>query len=211
MVSSLAKQQIMPSTVLDIGANTGQFAVASAKLFPDVQVHSFEPVPECVEALQKNVSTLENVVVYPLALGDREGEVTFRVNSDSKQSSILPLAQIRRNAFPETREIRTTKVAVSTLDRISAYIELRRPSLLKLDVQGYEAQAIRGGTEILKHIDYVVVEVSFKPTYEGELPFMDIVRMMEEQGFRFERPVGWLTIPGSGTVLEMDALFVRAV
>src|ERR671933_427952 len=69
VVSRLANHSIRPRTVLDVGANVGQFAVASAKLLPDAQVHSFEPVPKSVERLRKNVSGLKNVIVYPFALG----------------------------------------------------------------------------------------------------------------------------------------------
>jgi hypothetical protein len=45
--------------------------------------------------------------------------------------------------------------------------------------------------------------------YEGEHTFMDLARMMEGYGFRFERPVGWLSAPGTGEIPHMDALFVR--
>lgn len=90
-----------------------------------------------------------------------------------------------------------------------AFSELDGSVLLKLDVQGYEPQTLRGGVETLGRIDYVVMEVSFKPMYEGEMLFMDVARMMEERGFRFERPVGWLEAPGNGEILQMDALFVR--
>ena len=210
MVSGLAEQGILPATVLDVGANIGQFAVASAKLFPDVRVHSFEPVPDCAERLRKNVSSLGNVAVYPFALGDAEGEVTFHVNAHSHSSSILPLAQAHRDAFPEARETKVIAVKVATLDQVFADVELQRPALLKLDVQGYEARTLRGAAETLKRVDYVVLEASFKPMYEGEPLFMDIVRMMEDHTFRFERPVGWLAEPGSGEILQMDALFVRA-
>lgn len=209
MVSSLSKQGILPRTVLDVGANTGQFAVATAKLFPNVSVHSFEPVPNCAKELRKNVSGLGNVVVYPFALGDREGKVTLHVNTHSHSSSILPLTRGHRDAFPEAREARAIEVKVSTLDGVFAEADLRPPVLLKLDVQGYEAQTLRGGVETLKRVDYVVLEASFKPMYEGELLFMDIARMMEERGFRFERPVSWLSAPENGEILQMDALFAR--
>jgi FkbM family methyltransferase len=209
MVSGLAKQGLLPRTVLDVGANTGQFAVASAKLFPNVRVRSFEPVPECFEELRENVRGLGNVVAYPLALGESEGEVSFHVNAYSHSSSALPLTQAHREAFPDARETRTTTVKVSTLDRVFAGTELPRPVLLKLDVQGYEARVLRGGAETLKHVDYVVLEASFKPLYEGEMLFMDVVRLMEGHGFRFERPVGWLAAPRSREILQMDALFVR--
>lgn len=209
MVSGLDRQGVSPGTVLDAGANVGQFAIASAKLFPDVWVHSFEPVPVCFEKLRQNVSCLGNVAVYHLALGKNEGKVPLYVNSYSHASSVLPLAPAHREAFPEAREEKEITVKLSTLDRVFAGTELLRPILLKLDVQGYEAEVLRGGEETLKRVDYVVLEASFKPMYEGELLFMDVVRLMEDQGFRFERPLGWLEAPGNGEILQMDALFVR--
>jgi hypothetical protein len=53
----------------------------------------------------------------------------------------------------------------------------------------------------------VILEASFKPMYEGEMLFMDIVRLMEEYGLR---PVGWLSEPKTGEILQMDALFKRS-
>lgn len=209
MISRLLKQSIKPRTVLDIGANVGQFAVASAKLFPDARVHSFEPVPECAAELQENVGSLGNVEVHPFALGDSEGNVSFHVNAHSHSSSPLPLAEAHHEAFPEARQERTIEVSVSTLDQVFEGVDLERPVLLKLDVQGYEAQVLQGGEETLKRADYVVMEVSFRPMYEGEKPFLEMVQMMEGYDFRFERPVGWLSEPRTGEILQMDALFVR--
>ena len=209
MISDLACQGILPKTVIDVGANVGQFAVASSKLFPDVVVYSFEPNPECVGLLSKNVDSLGNVSVFPLALGDKTGEVVFHVNSHSHSSSILPLAENHLGAFPNAKEIGVIKVKVSTLDTIFSNIELATPVLLKLDIQGYEAQALRGGEETLKSVEYVVLEASFKPMYEGEMLFMDIVRLMEGYGFSFKRPVGWLNDPNTREIIQMDALFQR--
>jgi FkbM family methyltransferase len=211
MVSALARQDINIKTIIDVGANVGQFAIASAKFFPNTFIHSFEPVPDCVTQLQKNVKRLNNIKVYPFALGDAEGEVEFHVNEHSHSSSILPLADSHRKAFPNAQEKETIAVKVSTLDDVFSSIELKSPVLLKLDVQGYEAQTLRGGLKTLQRVDYVILEASFKPMYEGEMVFMDIVRLMEEYGFRFLRPVGWLSHPKTGEILQMDALFVKKV
>lgn len=209
MVYRLLRQGLKPRTVVDVGANVGQFAVASAKLFPGARVHSFEPVPECTEELRQNVSGLANVTVYPLALGGGEGELQFYVNSHSHSSSALPLAEAHRDAFPQAREERAIEVEVSTLDRVFDGVGMERPVLVKLDVQGYQARVLRGAEETLQRVDYVVLEASFKPMYEGEPTFMEMARLMEGYGFRFERPVGWLSAPGTGEILQMDALFVR--
>lgn len=209
MLSALHKQSVLPRTVIDVGANVGQFAVAAAKLFPDAVVHSFEPNPNCADELRKNTSSLGNVSVYQVALGDEDGEVAFHVNSHSHSSSILALAKNHRDAFPDAHEVNTIQVKIDTLDNIFSNLTLARPVLLKLDVQGYEAQALRGASQLLSRVDYVVLEASFKPMYQGEMLFMEIIRLMEGFGFVFLRPIGSLADPTSGEIVQMDALFQR--
>lgn len=209
MLSSLVKQGILPRTVIDVGANVGQFAVAAIKLFPDVQVHSFEPQPDCVARLREHVTKLSNVTVYAFALGEREDEVTFHINSHNHSSSILPLAAAHRASFPDAREVGEISVKVTTLDKVFDHVELASPVMLKLDIQGYEAMALRGATQTLKRVDYVVLEASFKPMYEGEPTFVEMVKLMEKFGFALLRPIGWLADPNSGEILQMDLIFSR--
>jgi len=210
MVSSLMRQGIIPRTVIDVGANVGQFAVACAKIFSGVTIHSFEPLPGCVERLKRNVARLRDVHVYPLALGAEGGEVTMHINSHSHSSSILALGERHRRAFPGAREIGDIKVKMSTLDLEMKSMSLERPVLLKLDVQGYETLVLEGAAETLDKVDYVLLEASFRPMYQGEGAFMDIAKTMEDRGFEFLRPVGWLSDPHNGEVLQIDALFVKS-
>ena len=165
MISALERQGIRPQTVVDVGANVGQFAIACAKILPGVNVHSFEPVPETVTALRANVRNLSNVRVYPLALGERQGRCTLHVNCHSQSSSILELGKSHLESFPDEIETRIVDVEISTLDAVFGATDLEPPILLKLDVQGYEAQALAGGIQTLRRCDYVVVETSFKEMY----------------------------------------------
>ncbi|MFC1483889.1 FkbM family methyltransferase [Candidatus Neomarinimicrobiota bacterium] len=209
MVSQLERQGIEPKTVIDVGANIGQFSVASKKLFPDAHVYSFEPLPECIDKLRKNVSRLRDVTVFPVALGERVGPEQFHVNVHSHSSSILPLAPAHQEAFPEAKQAETISVETTTLDEVFPLLLLETPTLLKLDVQGYEANIILGGGEALKKIDYVLMETSFKPMYRGETLFLDLVALMQKYGFKFLRPIGWLAATKTLEVMQMDALFVR--
>ena len=210
IVSSLKRQGVSPRTVLDVGANVGQFAIACAKIFRDVTVHSFEPEPGSLDKLRQNAARVGRVQVYPVALGEKPGEVNFRVNSHSHSSSVLALGERHRRAFPYAQELSTIRVPVSTLDYEMGSVSLERPVFLKLDVQGYEPQVLEGAVETLKRVDHVLLEASFRPMYEGEKTFMDIARTMESYGFQFLRPVDWLSDPHNGEVLQMDALFARA-
>jgi FkbM family methyltransferase len=210
MVSSLSLQGIRPRTVIDVGANVGQFAVASAKIFPDVTVHSFEPLPDCVRKLEQNLKRLSRTHVYPIALGDEKGEVTMNVNSHSHSSSILALGDRHRKAFPHAQQVATIKVRLSTLDDELGSAPLDGPVLLKLDVQGYESQVLKGAASLLNRVDHVLLEASFRPMYEGEKTFIEIVQIMDERGFEFLRPVGWLDDPVTQEVLQVDALFAKS-
>jgi FkbM family methyltransferase len=209
IVSSLARQGIVPKTVIDVGANAGQFTVACANVFSGVTVHSFEPIPDCIAKLTRNVSKLGSVRVYPVALGEQIGEIAFHINSLSQSSSILTLGDRHRRAFPRAREINTIKVRLSTLDVEMGSVLLQAPVLLKVDVQGYELQVLHGATKTLERVDFILLEASFSQLYEGEKLFMEIVHAMDERGFEFLRPIAWLDDPRSGEVLQVDALFAR--
>lgn len=209
VMSRLARQGVCPQTILDIGANVGQFAVAAAKLFPDATVYSFEPDPETVQALRKNVSALERVKVRELALGEAPGEVVFNVNKNTQVSSILPLHPGRLEAFPDATVSKTIKVQVDTLDRVFQNVELVQPILLKIDVQGYEDRVLKGACDLLQRVDYILFEASLRPLYEGERTFVEMIKLMEGFGYSFLRPLNYHLSPLNGEVIEMDVLFKR--
>jgi FkbM family methyltransferase len=209
MVSRLARQGINPRTVIDIGANVGQFAVASAMLLPDSQVYSFEPGPKIVSQLMKNVTSLSNVRVFPYALGEKGGVVEFHMNQYSPSSSLLRLAQSHKTAFPGAQEKEIVQAEMTTLDEIAVGLELNSPFLMKIDVQGYEMNSLVGAKETLKQVDYVIVETSFEPMYEGEKMFREILDLLETQGFCFARPLDFSSDERISKILQMDALFIR--
>ncbi|MCK4577971.1 MAG: FkbM family methyltransferase [Candidatus Marinimicrobia bacterium] len=208
MVSALRKQGIEPGSVIDVGANVGQFAVASAKLWPGAQVYSFEALPHALALLRKHTVRLPNVTVYPLAVGDEERQqVPFHVNVHSHSSSFLSLADQHLKSFPYAVEEKTIRIDMTTLDSKLGDQPLEKPTLLKIDVQGYEAKVLKGAIKLLKQIDYLLMEVSFKPMYHGEVCFPELLELLEKFSFRFLRPVDWLQDPRTGEVLQMDALF----
>lgn len=209
LVTRLLGQGITPRTVIDVGANVGQFAVAAAKLLPSASVHSFEPAPAAFDQLRKNVAGLRKVRLYPLAVGDKDGQTTFHVNIHSHSSSVRRVGKGHLEAFPAAQEAEIIVVDIARLDTALAEAELAAPTLLKLDVQGYETQALRGARQTLDRVNAAVIEVSFKPLYEGEETFAEVLRLMAEREFRFDRPVGLLLEPRTDEILQLDALFLR--
>src|SRR5258705_4321349 len=84
------------NTILDIGANTGQFAQRIRRVLPDAMIYSFEPLPDCFEQLKGNLASCVNFRAFNFALGDRTGELMFQRNEYSPSSSFLRMADLHR-------------------------------------------------------------------------------------------------------------------
>lgn len=198
---------VSPKTVVDVGANIGQFAVASNRLFQGAAVFPIEPDPRVAEQLSKNIGLpgAENVRVT--ALGDSIGTMTFNVNRDPQVSSLLPMGEDRIKSFPDSKVVEKIAVPVTTLDALFDGVMLAEPILLKIDVQGFEDRVIAGAEVFLERVRWVLMEVAFSKLYEGESDFELIVDLMKKHGFRFVRPMNFHISPKTSEIIEMDALF----
>jgi FkbM family methyltransferase len=126
---------VQPKTVVDVGANIGQFAVASIRLFQGAEVFPVEPDhPRIAEQLRKNVGMPVAGNVRVTAVGDSVGTATFHVNRDPQVSSLLPLGEDRIESFPDSRVVEKITVPVTTLDVLFDGVSLAEPILLKIDV-----------------------------------------------------------------------------
>ena len=153
IATRLRRHGIRPATIIDAGANEGQFAVAVAKLFPEATVYSFEPDPDTFTRLVRNVRAFSRVRPHLLALGDKRQQMPFYVDANTQVSSLLRPSEKRLRAFPNTRTEKVLTVNVDTLSEFFATNELARPILLKLDVQGYEHLVLEGAAHLLPKID----------------------------------------------------------
>lgn len=198
------------ATVLDIGANTGQFADDARKLSAAAMIYSFEPLRECFDLLRDGHAADPRFKAFHMALGDEAGEVVMHKNEYSQSSSLLPMAELHKSAFPQTRNVAPEKVRVACLDVIAAELNLQRPLLVKIDVQGFEAKVIAGAKKTLELADVLIVETSVEPLYEGQSLFDDVYRMLFHLGFRYRGNYNQLLSPYDGRVLQADAFFTRA-
>ncbi|MDH3716615.1 MAG: FkbM family methyltransferase [Planctomycetota bacterium] len=206
LVQGLRDQQVSFSTIVDGGANVGQFARAASLAYPDSTILSFEPLPDVARKLRHNLADLPNHRVFEKALGNIDGEIEFHQSSYSQSSSVLVREKCEDSLLQGTREIGTLKVVICKLDSELDHSELRPPVLLKLDVQGYELEALQGAREVLARTSHVLVETAFEKTYAGEPHFEEVWLYLRERGFRFVRPLAFRK-DRRGRIVQIDALF----
>jgi hypothetical protein len=101
------------------------------------------------------------------------------------------------------------RVPVRTLDAELGDATLPSPTILKLDVQGYERWVLDGASRTLQRVDLLLMEASFRPLYHGEPPFLALITMVRDLGYDLLCPLGWLTSPVTGECLQCDLLFAR--
>jgi FkbM family methyltransferase len=174
-------RQLQPTTVIDVGANKGQFALA-ALLAGASQVLSFEPLGSEATRYRQNLGQRPNVKLFEYALGEEEGQATFHVADRPDSSSLLPLGEGQREAYNVVEDHAVT-VQVRRLDAVLDRAALTGTVLLKIDVQGAEGMVIGGATGVLDAIDYVYAEASFIELYEGQIMAGELIAMLDKAGF----------------------------
>lgn len=196
-------------TVIDAGAHTGEFARMIKELLPEVAVISFEPLPASFRELESNMRGVSGFRAFNCALGEAEAVLEMHHNDYAQSSSLLPMADLHKEAFPETAHETIETVQVRRLDDALAGISFQPEVLVKIDVQGYEDKVIAGGEETLASAHAVIIEVSFQELYAGQPLFDDIYRLLKERGFTFMGHLYQLLNPSNGCVLQADALFIK--
>ena len=207
---ALSNYHIKPETIIDVGANIGQFALASNRFFKNALIYSFEPLPDAFNVLLKNIKNIKNISAFNFALGNSNGTLEFYQNEYSHSSSALPISDDHKKHFPKTTNTKQIIVPLKKLDEFVESIQFVRPSLLKLDVQGYEKQVLEGAIENMKHIDYLLFETSFVQLYKNELLFNDMHEYVTNLGFEFIAPLGFLR-GNNSQILQMDVLYKNRI
>ncbi len=202
-------RRLAPATVIDVGANRGQFALDVEAALPAARVISFDPMPDAVAIHRRLFAGNPRVTVRPVALGSAPGTATLHRSGRDDSSSLLPIGEAQTALFPGTEERGTEPIAVTTLDLALADEVLAGPVLCKLDVQGFELEVLRGATDTLTRVRWVYAECSFEELYDGQPLADEIVAFLLASGFHLTG-IGDTTRAG-GRIVQADLLFEQQV
>ncbi|MDB2389807.1 FkbM family methyltransferase [Alphaproteobacteria bacterium] len=207
IVKRLQYMGVKPSSIIDIGANVGQFSIAASEILKPEKLIVIEANMELKKELEKNLSYYQNKEIIFNGIGDFNGLLEFNLNIDSQTSSFLNLGSDRIREFPNNLYKSKNRIKVITLDKLMKKKFIPEPVLLKIDVQGYEKEVLNGAKQILSNFKWVVIETSFANLYEGEATFNTIVKLMSENNYTFVKPLNFHETKDKFNIIEMDALF----
>jgi FkbM family methyltransferase len=195
------------ATIIDVGANEGQFAGWARSAFPSAALYCFEPLPDCFGRLCRRFAVDPKFHPFDCALGAAAGEAEIFQNVYSPASSMRVMRDTHRQAFPYAASSTPVRVAVRTLDEVLRDVALAPLTLLKIDVQGAELDVLAGGARTLTRTRLVLIETSLEQLYEDEPLFDAVYRVMRDRGFVLRAAVDMLRRPADGRPLQIDVLF----
>ena len=176
--------------VFDVGAHLGFFAVYASRLVaPGGTVYAFEPVPETHQRLVQTLSLnrSENVVAMPTAICDQVGQRPmnlFAPTFSAWNSLGTPVMKA-----PDGRRLAPTtaiSVPTGTLDQFTTDQNVAKINFLKLDVEGFEKQALGGARRLLqeRRIDFICFEISQAPLRGAGVRAREVFDLLASHGYR---------------------------
>lgn len=171
--------------VVDVGANVGQFSTAIKAFWPDATIAAFEADSDVHAVYAANAGRLGGVQSTAVAIGAAEGTATLHRHPISAMSTLRP-------GHVESYDPRdTTTVPVARLDDLVSH--LTHIDLVKIDVEGYEIEALRGAPETLRRSRLLLVEVSLARSGTGnESEVLAVIRAAVPHAriLSWGRPIG---------------------
>lgn len=193
-----------PHTIIDGGAFQGVWASEVAHLFPGSRLVLVEPNPNLRDAIARNVAGIEPPpTVVEAALGEAPGRASLNIWRDRRSDAGASL--LRHVSGPATV---TAPVDVDTLDAICDRLQVR-PDLIKLDLQGMEGAALRGGSRAMASAEMMLVEFGCLEAYVERTTPTELLAIADANGFTLYDIVDCHYRPFDGALTGGDFLFVK--
>lgn len=197
-------------TVVDVGANAGQFSTRLRASGFAGRITAFEPIPALARQLTERFASDRAFTVHNCGLGEQDGELDLNVFAGSDFSSFLKTNDKSEQYFPRHTGLKEIiKVPVKRLDTIAGIAGDANRLLLKLDTQGFDLKVFAGATGLLPRLEAVLIECSVIPLYEGTPSFIESLKVFSDSGFL---PSGFFPVSrdkSSLAIIEFDCMLVR--
>lgn len=199
------------TTVLDVGANIGQYASALRASGYRGAIVSCEPLSDAFAHLQRRAAPDPDWTVRRTAVGSEVGAADINVSANSFSSSLLEMTDAHTGAAPGSETVAAENVPLTTVAELAGELGLDPDkTLLKIDTQGYEAQVLDGAGPLVGKLAAISVELSFVPLYAGQQLFDELVTRLRAAGYVLYAIEGGFGDRRTGRMLQCDGLFVRA-
>jgi len=196
--------------ILDVGANTGQFAQHMRQWGYKGAFVSFEPLPDAYKQLEQSAYRDSAWKAVNLAIGNFDGTTIIHVSKNSYSSSILDILPAHVESEPNSAYMGDVTVKVKKLDSIfEAYCPPGKNIFVKIDTQGFNRQVFEGAINSLDRILGFQIELSLVPLYQGETLMQEMIVLLKRYGYKLKLIEGGHMNNETGELLQVEGYFYR--
>lgn len=197
-LNNLKMNGFNPKYIVDIGAFQGEWTSMIQHIFIDSKVLMVEAQESKREYLNKLKS---NKVDFEITLLGPEVNPSSKFYVNETVSSALPETEKSSQSYVE--------IPMNTLDSILQKRVWGMPDFIKLDVQGFELEVLKGAKESLKHAEVVLMEVSLLEINKGAPLIKDVINFMDDHSFVCYDICSIVRRPLDNALWQTDLIFVK--
>jgi FkbM family methyltransferase len=206
MLDSGAKGSGEGGVIFDVGAHLGESSIAFALEFRDAQIHAFEPVGAIFDSLKHNCRKWHNIKCHKLALGSKEEDRSIQLRSADRFCSMNQMSRLANEVSPP--ELVET-IHITTVDQLAYDLRIGQIAVLKIDVEGFELEVLRGARRMLneRRILSVMAETSFTKGSRQHVHIDDLQSAFSAAGYKLAGYYDPAYNQGDGELYYANALF----
>ena len=206
-INFIKKYKNFDGLILDIGAANATTPKKFASSLPN-ELWAFEPLEQNKKYFEEINIKYPSIKFFPFALGSDESMQKINITENITSSSLKQVNKddISNDIFKTALRVNDEiEIEVKRMDDIVP--SSKKVSLIKIDVQGFELEVLKGGINTLKNTDLVIIEVSNHSSYKDSPRYFDIDKFMLEHNFTlFDMS---LNVRENGHLLEWDAFYIN--
>jgi FkbM family methyltransferase len=200
-LAQLKRCGFSPAATVDVGAYSGEWTRSLLRFFPNTRVLMIEPQHVKSAELGTLCSCHSGLELATVLVGSEAAEGVAFYETDTA-SSVLKDANHDNAPY--------TVLTMTTLDNLVRERQFPSPAFIKVDVQGYELEVLRGAEQTLKSAEVILMEINLLPIYRDAPLAHDAVRFMADRGFNLYDIGTFFRRPYDNALWQMDAVFVRS-
>lgn len=198
-LKNLKKAGYRPTVVYDIGAYEGYWTKDFLEIYPDVAIYMFEAQEKKEAHLQAITAALPNAHYAIALLGEVDGRAVSFVEEETS-------SHVRQSGAAENPPNRKT----SSLDALAESRSWPLPDFLKLDVQGFELEVLKGAQKALEAASFCLLEVSLLDLGDSPPLLAEVVQFMRQRQFQAYDIPHFIRRPYDKALWQIDLLFVKS-
>lgn len=192
--------------VFDVGANQTDYSRLMKKIFPGANFLMIEPLAEMEEKMRDFCNEFKGSEYVVKGVGAKAGKKVLTLIGDSYSGSTMMVKELE--GFKKANLQR--EVDVVTIDSLVEENKWKFPDFVKIDVQGFELEVLKGAESLFGNTEIFIIEVSLFKFNEYTPGISEIIGFMSERNYVVYDIPGFLRRPYDGALGQLDICFIHA-